>query len=59
MDRQRLQHILDKASSKRLLVVGDLMLDEFVWGNVGRISPEAPVPEIGRASCRERVCQYV
>ena len=46
MDRQRLQHILDEASSKRLLVVGDLMLDEFVWGNVGRISPEAPVPVV-------------
>lgn len=46
MDRRRLQHILDEASSKRLLVVGDLMLDEFVWGNVGRISPEAPVPVV-------------
>jgi D-beta-D-heptose 7-phosphate kinase/D-beta-D-heptose 1-phosphate adenosyltransferase len=46
MDRERLQHILDQASSKRLLVVGDLMLDEFVWGSVGRISPEAPVPVV-------------
>lgn len=27
-------------------MVGDLMLDEFVWGNVGRISPEAPVPVV-------------
>jgi D-glycero-beta-D-manno-heptose-7-phosphate kinase len=46
MDPRRLQHILDTASSKRLLVIGDLMLDEFVWGNVGRISPEAPVPVV-------------
>lgn len=46
MDGKRLQHILDHASSKRLLVVGDLMLDEFVWGSVGRISPEAPVPVV-------------
>ena len=46
MDQKRLQHILDSASTKRLLVVGDLMLDEFVWGNVGRISPEAPVPVV-------------
>jgi rfaE bifunctional protein kinase chain/domain len=46
MDPRRLQHILDTAASKRLLVVGDLMLDEFVWGNVGRISPEAPVPVV-------------
>lgn len=46
MDPKRLQHILDEAASKRLLVVGDLMLDEFVWGSVGRISPEAPVPVV-------------
>jgi len=46
MDRERLQHILDHAAEKRLLVIGDLMLDEFVWGNVGRISPEAPVPVV-------------
>jgi D-beta-D-heptose 7-phosphate kinase/D-beta-D-heptose 1-phosphate adenosyltransferase len=31
---------------KRVLVVGDLMLDEFVWGKVTRISPEAPVPVV-------------
>ena len=30
----------------RVLVVGDLMLDEFVWGTVSRISPEAPVPVV-------------
>ncbi|MEO6829882.1 MAG: PfkB family carbohydrate kinase, partial [Acidobacteriaceae bacterium] len=28
----------------RVLVVGDLMLDQYVWGEVSRISPEAPVP---------------
>ena len=31
---------------KHILVVGDLMLDEFVWGRVSRISPEAPVPVV-------------
>ena len=31
-------------STKRLLVVGDVMLDKYIWGDVGRISPEAPVP---------------
>ncbi len=30
----------------RILVVGDLMLDEFIWGKVSRISPEAPVPVV-------------
>jgi rfaE bifunctional protein kinase chain/domain len=34
------------ASSRKLLVVGDVMLDEFVWGRVSRISPEAPVPVV-------------
>lgn len=33
-------------STRRLLVVGDVMLDHFVWGNVRRISPEAPVPVV-------------
>src|SRR5205823_13673150 len=46
MDLKRLRQILDRADSKRILVVGDLMLDEFVWGKVGRISPEAPVPVV-------------
>ncbi len=46
MERRRLQHILDAAATKTILVVGDLMLDEFVWGSVGRISPEAPVPVV-------------
>jgi len=36
--------ILEKFSRTRLLVVGDLMLDRFIWGDVERISPEAPVP---------------
>ena len=44
MDQERLQHILNTATSKHILVLGDLMLDEFVWGAVARISPEAPVP---------------
>lgn len=30
----------------RVLVIGDLMLDEFIWGDVSRISPEAPVPVV-------------
>jgi rfaE bifunctional protein kinase chain/domain len=46
MDLKRLRQILDRAPSKRILVIGDLMLDEFVWGKVSRISPEAPVPVV-------------
>jgi len=46
MKRERLQQILHGASGKQFLIIGDLMLDEFVWGKVGRISPEAPVPVV-------------
>jgi D-glycero-beta-D-manno-heptose-7-phosphate kinase len=46
MSSQRLEEILNAARGRRLLVVGDVMLDEFVWGKVGRISPEAPVPVV-------------
>ena len=46
MNFTRLERILDRAPSKRIMVIGDLMLDEFVWGKVGRISPEAPVPVV-------------
>jgi D-glycero-beta-D-manno-heptose-7-phosphate kinase len=46
MNLTRLEQIFDRASSRRITVIGDLMLDEFVWGKVGRISPEAPVPVV-------------
>src|SRR5947209_15597297 len=46
MNLIRLHELLGRAPSKRILVIGDLMLDEFVWGKVGRISPEAPVPVV-------------
>ena len=37
---------IDKFSSCRILVVGDVIMDEFLWGRVERISPEAPVPVV-------------
>ncbi len=42
----RLKSIIENGSGKQILVVGDLMLDRYLWGNVSRISPEAPVPII-------------
>jgi D-beta-D-heptose 7-phosphate kinase/D-beta-D-heptose 1-phosphate adenosyltransferase len=44
---QRLQSILDSFCGKDVLVFGDAMLDEYWWGSVSRISPEAPVPVVG------------
>src|SRR5271156_2380059 len=46
MHRERISEILATFSGKRILVIGDLMLDEFLWGKVSRISPEAPVPVV-------------
>src|SRR4029077_12925653 len=43
---KRVRQILATASRTRILVIGDVMLDQFIWGNVGRISPEAPVPVV-------------
>ncbi len=38
--------LFEKMTGKRILVVGDIMLDEWIWGRVERISPEAPVPVV-------------
>ena len=46
MNRNRVEQILNGFSSKTILIVGDVMLDEFIWGKVARISPEAPVPVV-------------
>ncbi len=42
----RVRQILSAAAKTRVLVIGDVMLDHFIWGEVGRISPEAPVPVV-------------
>jgi D-beta-D-heptose 7-phosphate kinase/D-beta-D-heptose 1-phosphate adenosyltransferase len=42
----RIRELLTAAKSTRLLVLGDVMLDQFLWGRVARISPEAPVPVV-------------
>ncbi|MDO9572263.1 MAG: D-glycero-beta-D-manno-heptose-7-phosphate kinase [Candidatus Omnitrophota bacterium] len=40
----KLKQIIQKFGKAKILVVGDLILDEYIWGSVERISPEAPVP---------------
>ena len=40
------EEILNSFKGKKLLVVGDFMLDEYIFGKVERISPEAPVPVV-------------
>ena len=42
----KLKGIVSNFRDKKILVIGDLILDEFIWGKVSRISPEAPVPVV-------------
>ena len=45
-ESKRLIKYIDRFPSTRSLVDGDVMLDHYIWGNVSRISPEAPVPVV-------------
>ncbi len=46
LELARLESLIDDFCRVRLLVLGDLVLDEYVWGEVERVSPEAPVPVV-------------
>jgi rfaE bifunctional protein kinase chain/domain len=45
-DAEALKRYIDRFGKARILVVGDIIMDEYIWGNVTRISPEAPVPVV-------------
>src|SRR6516225_6654211 len=47
------ESVIDHFGTRRLLVVGDIMLDRFIYGTVSRISPEAPAPVINTAAPEE------
>src|SRR2546421_5548830 len=46
LNRSQMGQLLESFAGKKILIVGDIMVDEFIWGKVGRISPEAPVPVV-------------
>lgn len=46
MNRQQLERSLTAIAKTNVLVVGDMILDKYIWGKAGRISPEAPVPVV-------------
>src|SRR5579862_1809779 len=48
MDLAGLQQLLQRIAGARVVAVGDLMVDRFVYGDVARISPEAPIPVMTR-----------
>lgn len=40
------QHIFDRFAGQKVMIIGDVMVDSYLWGDVDRISPEAPVPVV-------------
>ncbi len=52
---KRLQTLIDRFRDTTILVVGDVMIDEYIWGKVSRISPEAPVPILDVVSESQRL----
>ena len=44
--QSNMKNLFKKFPSTGILIIGDLMVDQFIWGNVERISPEAPVPVV-------------
>ncbi len=50
-----IRELLDTFRNLKVLVVGDVMIDSYLWGNVARISPEAPVPVITQTHTENRL----
>jgi len=46
LSQKKLKEVLEKSKRKNILVVGDVILDNYIYGDVSRISPEAPVPVV-------------
>ena len=52
MDLRRITEIINGFGDARVLILGDIMLDEYMYGSVDRISPEAPVPVVNISSSK-------
>lgn len=52
---QRLRNLFDEFNTKNVLIIGDVMIDSYIWGKVDRISPEAPVPIINVKKREDRL----
>jgi len=50
-----LNQIIQKFSNQKILVIGDIMLDEYIYGDVSRINPEAPVPILNVTKTEQRL----
>lgn len=54
MDKKKISQLLENFSRARVLVLGDIMLDEYIQGEVERISPEAPIPVVNISNSKDR-----
>lgn len=52
---QTIQEILKDFSRLKVLIIGDVMVDSYIWGHVSRISPEAPVPVVAQSKSEYRL----
>ena len=55
MNPAELKKILHSFNKLKVLIIGDLMLDVYYWGDVSRISPEAPVPIVAVSKKESRM----
>jgi rfaE bifunctional protein kinase chain/domain len=55
INEKRVEEILENIRGKRIAIIGDLMLDRYIWGTVTRTSPEAPVPVVDMDSEQARL----
>ncbi|PLX14177.1 MAG: D-glycero-beta-D-manno-heptose-7-phosphate kinase, partial [Marinilabiliales bacterium] len=43
---ESVSHLFREFNQKKVIIIGDVMVDSYIWGSVNRISPEAPVPVV-------------
>jgi len=55
VDTSKLQKAFKNFNSKKILIIGDIMIDSYLWGNVERISPEAPIPIVSITTREDRM----
>ena len=55
MENTGISRILKKFEDLKILIIGDVMVDSYVWGKVSRVSPEAPVPVVMRTQTENRL----
>ena len=55
MPKSAIQNLFDTIAKLKVLIVGDVMIDAYMWGNVERISPEAPVPVVAVTKREQRL----